>query len=68
NYRRALGIINMMIVVPMLIESLTFGAVYKHTLDDNSNNMIIVAGGLLACAALAMAWIKQPRTSHSFSR
>ena len=38
-----------------------FGAIYKHLLDDNPNNAITVAAILLACAAAAMMWIKEPR-------
>jgi len=55
-----MGIINMMIVVPMLIQSVTFGWVYTHLLGDNPNNAIVFAGVLLALAALIMLWIKEP--------
>jgi maltose/moltooligosaccharide transporter len=55
-----MGIINMMIVIPMLIQSFSFGWIYQHLLDSNANNAITATGALLACAALAMAWIKEP--------
>ena len=39
-----MGIINMMIVVPMLIQSVTFGAIYENVLGANPNNAIRFAG------------------------
>jgi len=54
------GIINMMIVIPMLIQSVTFGKIYANFLGDDPRNAIMAAGVLLACAAAAMAWIKEP--------
>jgi maltose/moltooligosaccharide transporter len=50
----------MMIVVPMLIQSVTFGWIYEHLLGANPNNAIVFAGVLLGLAALAMLWIKEP--------
>ena len=41
-----MGIINMMIVVPMLIQSLTFGWIFSNFLGDNPNNAIRFAGGV----------------------
>lgn len=60
RYGVYMGIINMMIVIPMLIQTLTFGPIYKHVLGDNPHNAITAAAVLLACAALAMLWIKEP--------
>jgi maltose/moltooligosaccharide transporter len=60
RYGVYMGIINMMIVVPMLIQTVTFGAIFKNVLGDNPNNAMTFAGILLACAALAMTWIKEP--------
>ena len=60
RYGVYMGIINMMIVIPMLIQSLTFGFVYSGLLGDNPNNAIMFAGVLLAIAAVAMQWIKEP--------
>ena len=34
RYGVYMGIINMMIVVPMLIQSVTFGAIYENVLGD----------------------------------
>ena len=43
-----MGILNMMIVVPMLIETVTFGWIFKHLLDGKGSNAIILAGVLMA--------------------
>jgi maltose/moltooligosaccharide transporter len=56
-----MGILNMMIVVPMLVETFTFGWIFKHLLGGKGTNAILVAGILLACAALAMLWVN-PRS------
>lgn len=61
RYGVYMGIINMMIVIPMLIQTVTFGAIFKNLLGDNPNNAITFAAVLLACAAAAMLWIKEPR-------
>lgn len=55
-----MGIINMMIVIPMLIQSVTFGAIYSNVLGDNPNNAIRFAGLLLGLAGLTKLWIKEP--------
>lgn len=60
RYGVYMGIINMMIVIPMLIHSVTFGWVYSNILGDNPNNAISFAGIGLAVAAIAMLWIKEP--------
>jgi hypothetical protein len=60
RYGVYMGIINMMIVVPMLVQTLTFGWIFEHVLGDDASNAIIFAGILLACAAAAMSWIKEP--------
>ncbi|WP_316667763.1 MFS transporter [uncultured Propionibacterium sp.] len=60
RYGVYMGIINMMIVIPQLLETLTFGAIYKHLLGSNPTNAITFAAILLGCAALAMLWIKEP--------
>ncbi len=60
RYGVYMGIINMMIVIPMLIQTLTFGPIYKHLLGDNPSNAIRLAGIFLALAAAAMLWIKEP--------
>lgn len=60
RYGVYMGIINMMIVVPMLLQSVSFGWIFKHLLGNNPTNAIMFAGILLACAAAAMMWIREP--------
>jgi maltose/moltooligosaccharide transporter len=55
-----MGILNMMIVVPMLIQTLTFGWIFENLLDSKGTNAILLAGALLGCAALAMLWVNTP--------
>ena len=57
-----MGIINMMIVVPMLIQSVTFGWIFTNVLGDNPSNAIRFAAVFLAIAGLLMLWIKEPRS------
>jgi hypothetical protein len=52
-----MGILNMMIVVPMLVQTLTFGWIYKHWLDGKGSNAMILAGVLLGIGAIAMLWV-----------
>jgi maltose/moltooligosaccharide transporter len=61
RYGVYMGIINMMIVVPMLIESLTFGLIFKNFLGDDPINAMMFAGALFLCAAVAMTWIRPPK-------
>jgi maltose/moltooligosaccharide transporter len=55
-----MGILNMMIVVPMLIETVTFGWIYNHLLDNKGSNALILAGVLMAIGAVAMLWVNPP--------
>jgi maltose/moltooligosaccharide transporter len=50
----------MMIVIPMLIQTVTFGWIFDHLLDGDAGNAIMFAGALLAVAALVMTQIKEP--------
>ncbi|MFN0215023.1 MAG: MFS transporter [Saprospiraceae bacterium] len=49
-----MGIINMMIVIPMIIQTLSFGFVYKRFLGSDPGMAITTAGILLLLAALAV--------------
>lgn len=55
-----MGILNMMIVIPMLVETVTFGWIFKHLLDSKGSNAITLAGALMAIGALAMLWVNPP--------
>ena len=47
-----MGILNMMIVIPMGIETLTFGPIYKYLLSDNAVFAMLFAGVFFGIAAL----------------
>src|SRR4051794_15557864 len=55
-----MGILNMMIVVPMLIETVTFGWIFTHLLDSKGSNAIMLAGVLMAIGGVAMLWVYPP--------
>jgi maltose/moltooligosaccharide transporter len=57
-----MGIFNMMIVIPMLINGLTFRWIYEHVLANDSRNAVMFAGVLLICAAVTMIWVKDKAT------
>ncbi|WP_395768681.1 MFS transporter [Aquirufa sp.] len=58
RYGVYMGIINMMIVIPMILQNVTFGYILKNFLDNDPRNAITFAGVLLAIAAVATAFIK----------
>lgn len=58
RYGVYMGIINMMIVIPMIIQTLSFGWVYKHLLSNDPGLAISFAGILLLIAALAVRRMK----------
>jgi len=64
RYGVYMGIINMMIVVPMLIETFTFGTIYTTFLHSDPGSAISFAGILLFAAAIAMLWIRQSPTER----
>src|ERR687889_1372364 len=55
-----MGILNMMIVVPMLIQTVTFGWIFENLLDSKGSNAIMLAGILLGIGAVAMLWVNPP--------
>ena len=62
RYGVYMGIINMMIVIPMIFQNISFGYILKHFLDNDPRNAITFAGVLLAIAAVATAFIKPSPT------
>jgi len=62
RYGVYMGIINMMIVVPMILQTLSFGYIYKNFLGDSPSNAITFAGALLLIASLATTLIKVAKT------
>ncbi len=64
RYGVYMGIINMMIVIPMIIQNLTFGYVLRNFLNNNASYAVTFAGVLLILASLATLRIK-PETEKS---
>ncbi|HEX2288638.1 MAG TPA: MFS transporter, partial [Pseudonocardiaceae bacterium] len=62
-----MGILNMMIVVPMLIQTLTFGWIFENLLGSRGTNAMVLTGALLGCAALAMLWVNSPKSDEDSS-
>jgi maltose/moltooligosaccharide transporter len=58
RYGVYMGIINMLIVLPMLLQTVTFGYIMKNFLGNDSGKAILFAGVLLLVAALATLRIK----------
>jgi maltose/moltooligosaccharide transporter len=55
-----MGILNMMIVVPMLVQTVTFGWIFDHLLHNKGSNAIMLAGVLLGIGGVAMLWVNPP--------
>ncbi|MEJ7740812.1 MAG: MFS transporter [Chitinophagaceae bacterium] len=53
-----MGIFNMFIVIPMMIQIFTLPLYYKSLLGGNPENVIRLAGALLLCAAIAVLFVK----------
>ncbi len=64
RYGVYMGIINMMIVIPMLFQNLTFGFIIKNFLNNDPRSAILFAGFLLLLAALATLLIKAPKPTE----
>ena len=47
-----MGIVNMMIVIPMFIQTITFGSIIKHLLNNSAVNAIIFGGVFFAISAV----------------
>jgi maltose/moltooligosaccharide transporter len=52
-----MGVFNMFIVIPMLIQNVTLPLFYNSALGGNPANVIRLAGALLGCAAIACAFV-----------
>ena len=61
RYGVYMGIINMMIVIPMIIQNLTFGYILKHFLNNDPGKAITFAGICLLIAASATMLIKSKK-------
>lgn len=65
RYGVYMGIINMMIVIPMLTQTVTFGYILKHFLNNDSRNAIAFAGVFLLIAAMLTLLIKSNKPAES---
>ena len=61
RYGVYMGIINMMIVIPMFLQTITFGYIMKHFLNNDPGNAILLAGVLLLIAAACTTMIKRTK-------
>jgi maltose/moltooligosaccharide transporter len=57
RYGVYMGIINMMIVIPMFIQTITFGFIMKHFLHNDARLAITFAGVLLVISAVLTLFI-----------
>lgn len=55
-----MGILNMMIVIPMGIETLTFGPIYKYLLGGSAINAMLFAGVFFIISSLLAMRLKEP--------
>jgi maltose/moltooligosaccharide transporter len=53
-----MGIFNMFIVIPMLIQNVTMPLIYKSWLGGDPRNAIMLGGGLLLAAAVAVLFVQ----------
>ena len=58
-----MGILNMMIVIPMFIQTLSFGPIYKYILGDNAVNAMLFAGLFFVISAFLASRLNVPKTS-----
>jgi maltose/moltooligosaccharide transporter len=58
RYGVYMGIINMMIVIPMIFQTLSFGYVLEHFLGNDPRNAITFAGVLLLISVVCTLLIK----------
>lgn len=55
-----MGIFNMMIVIPMLIQGATMPFIYRAWLGGDPRHVVMLSGALLLCAALATLFVRVP--------
>ena len=53
-----MGIFNMFIVIPMIIQIFTLPLLYRSALGGDPTNVIRLAGALLLCAAVATLFVR----------
>jgi len=65
RYGVYMGIINMMIVIPMFIQTITFGYIMKHFLHNDARLAITFAGVLLIISAICTLRISTKKSAIS---
>jgi maltose/moltooligosaccharide transporter len=60
-----MGIFNMFIVLPMLLQTLTFSTVYRYLLGSDPSNVIRLVGILLLAAAISVMFVKLNKNESS---
>jgi maltose/moltooligosaccharide transporter len=60
-----MGILNMMIVIPMGIQTVTFGPVVKNLLDNSAVNAILFGGVFFIIAGILALRLKQPKNDDT---
>jgi maltose/moltooligosaccharide transporter len=65
RYGVYMGIINMMIVIPMFIQTISFGYILKHFLNNDPRLAITFAGVLLILSAVFTLFIKTKKAAVS---
>ena len=63
RYGVYMGIINMMIVIPMVIQNLSFGYILKHFLNNDSRLAITFAGIFLLLSAVCTLFIQNKKVA-----
>ena len=58
-----MGILNMMIVIPMGIQTVTFGPIVKHLLDSSAVKAILLGGVFFIISGLLALRIKEPAST-----
>jgi maltose/moltooligosaccharide transporter len=60
-----MGIFNMMIVTPMLINSVTMPLYFNSLLGGDARNVLSLAGVLMVVAAVCVLWTRRNGESES---
>ncbi len=63
-----MGILNMMIVIPMGIQTVTFGLIEKNLLDNSAVNAILFGGVFFIIAGVLALRIKEPKADGESER
>ena len=63
KYGVYMGIINMMIVIPMIVQNLSFGYILKNFLGNSPSMAILFAGCLLFLSAILTLLVKAKENS-----